>query len=152
MRPASLIVGAILIAGCGGSSAAAGGGESSAVVRTVYRTPQSAVRGYIKGLEGLKGNVLCGVVDSSLRQSMVSYTVNSGIAEPGTSCAEALRGFAKADTKSSKPGFKLPRLHVAIRGRRAVVGYIGPRTHKRHTFVLVKSGPGWLIDRIDGSG
>jgi hypothetical protein len=153
--PGPVLLGAILLAGCGGSSGAgsgaSGGAGKEAVVSTSYRTPQSAVRGYVNGLESRNGSLLCGTLASSLRRAVMSYTVRAGLAEAGVSCAEALDEFAKAETKG-KRRFRLPRLHVAMRGERAIVGYIGPRTHKRRTFALVKGKSGWLIARIDGEG
>jgi hypothetical protein len=129
-----------------------GGGENEIIRTAVYRTPQEAVRGYVTGVEGLKGSLLCGSVDSSLRRAMINYTIKTGIAEAGASCATALSGLAKVDSKEGKHHFKLPRLHVAISGSKALVRYIGPRTHKQDTFALIKSGSGWLINKIDGSG
>jgi hypothetical protein len=151
LRPGPVLLGAILLAGCGGSSGASGGSGGAAVANTAYRTPQSAVRGYVAGLESRNGSVLCGTLASGLRRAVMSYTVRAGLAETGASCVEALSEFAKAETKG-KHAFKLPRLHVTVKGGRAVVGYIGPRTHKRRTFALVRGRSGWLIAKIDGEG
>jgi hypothetical protein len=147
-----LLIGAVLIAGCGGSSGGAPGVAGAAVASAAYPTPQGAVHGYIDGIEKRNGTQVCGTLTSSLRQAMMSYTAQAGIAEEGASCAEALGEFAKRETKAGSRELKLPRFRVSVRGGRAVVGYIGPRTHKRHIFGLVKGHTGWLIEKINGEG
>jgi hypothetical protein len=148
-----LLIGAVVLAGCGGSAGGApqetGGGP---VTSAAYRTPQSAVHGYIKGIEGRNGGLVCSSLTSSLRHVMVNYTVQSGIAEAGDSCAEALGALAGRETKAGRQDLRLPRFHVSVKGTEAVVGYIGPRTHKQHVFGLVKGESGWLITKINGEG
>jgi hypothetical protein len=150
---ASLAVGAILIAGCGGVASSESAPPSGAV-QVVRSTPQSTVRAYIEGLTNLNGHAVCSVLDGNLQHVLVSYAVSSRVAASGVPCAEAMSKFAVAITNPRDRGKKipLPKFHVQIEDGRAVVRYIGALSGAKHTFVLVKSGPGWLIDKINGNG
>ncbi len=117
-------------------------------------TPQSTAQAYIEGVTKLNGNAICGVLDSRLRQAIINFTVSNHVAIPGAPCATALRRFATASTAPKERDGKLPlpKFHVQIKGSEAEVRYIGPVSHKEHTFTLVKGANGWLIDKINGNG
>jgi hypothetical protein len=154
-----LVVGATLIAGgCGSgvapSTIAAARTAPTEPVKVVRGTPQSTAQTYIEGLTRLNGNAICSVLDSSLRRAMVNYTVSNHVAIPGVPCATVMHRFAAASTAPNERGGKLPlpTLHVQIKDGEAEVRYIGTASHKEHTFTLVKSPGGWLIDKINGNG
>jgi hypothetical protein len=143
---------AIAIAGCGG--VAPESTPQSAPVRVVRSTPQSTVQGYIEGLTNLNGNAVCSVLDDSLRRVLINYAVSNRVAVAGVPCAEAMSRFAVAITapRERRKKLPLPTFHVQIKDGKATVRYIGSTSHAKHTFVLVKSGSGWLIDKINGNG
>jgi hypothetical protein len=139
--PAWAIVGVSLIlgaAGCGGGSTVSNG------------TPQAAAQDFLKGFNALNGGAICGVLDETMRRTLVSYTINAHIVTAGASCAKALSGFAKVNGGVAAGHAKLPTLHTTITGDTAVVNYVGAVTHTAHSFALVKGSHGWLIDKVDG--
>lgn len=126
------------VAGCGGSSA------------TAYSTPQAAAREFLKGFDALNGGAICGVLDDTMRRTLISYTIGAHIVTAGASCAKALSGFARVNGGVAARHTKLPTLHATITGDTAVVNYVGAVTHTAHSFALVKGPNGWLIDKVDG--
>ncbi|MGH2855038.1 MAG: hypothetical protein ACRDLF_12710 [Solirubrobacteraceae bacterium] len=155
-------------AGCGGSSSASAGGATQSAVqstpqsttqstapskprRVALTTPQRAVQSYLEGIQATNGAALCNVLDEGLQRALIQKLVSARPTEAGDSCAQALTELAAAVTHPGERRLR-PRLQVTKTGDRAVVKYIEPVAHKPRTFVLVKHGPGWLIDKINGKG
>jgi hypothetical protein len=156
----SVIVGvalAAVIAGCGGSSSASSSSAPTNAVQSTPQgvaltTPQAAVRSYIEAIRAVNGNAMCNALDEGLQRSIMSEIVRARPAEAGVPCAQALAGFAGATNTPGEARAKLPQFHVTTSGSTATVTYLGTVTHEQHTISLVKRGPGWLIDKINGKG
>jgi hypothetical protein len=162
------VVAGTVIAGCGGSSSASSESAppnpaqstpqsatqttASKPQRVAMATPQRAVRSYIEGIQTANGALLCNVLDEGLRRALVQKIVSASPTEAGASCAQALTGLAASVTNPGESRLKLPPLQVTRTSGGAVVSYLGPRSHQPRTFTLVKRGPGWLIDKINGKG
>jgi hypothetical protein len=168
----AVVFGAILLTaatGCGGSSSASPSVPPSSAAqstpqstpqsttpskpppRVALRTPQGAVQSYLRGIQTVNGNAICNSLDENVRQAIIQKIVRARPTEAGAPCAQALAGLAAAITTPSEAHAKLPALHATVNGATAVVRYTG-KSHEPHTFTLVKSGPGWLIDRINNIG
>jgi hypothetical protein len=161
--PAQLAIGVALIAaaaGCGGSSSAStGSAPQSAAVnippppRKPLSSPEVAVRSYIEGVQAVNGDAICNSLAGALQRSIMTSIVRARPKEAGASCGQAMTGLVEAITSPSEAHAKLPRFRVKqTSGDTAVVTYVGAASHKLRTFVLVKSGPGWLIEKINGKG
>jgi hypothetical protein len=163
--PTRLVVGVALVAvaGCGGSSDVSPNAPQEAAVSTPQSTqstaphrplttPQGAARSYLEGVQAINGAAICNVLDTGLQRTIIQEVVRVRPLEAGASCAQAVSVVAATATSPNERRAKLPRLHVSRTGDRAVVSYVGARTHKRRFLVLVKHGSGWLIDQINGKG
>jgi hypothetical protein len=153
-----------VVAGCGGSSNASSGAAPpieppsttqsttpSEPRRVAMTTPQRAVQSYLEGIQATNGAALCNVLDEGLQRALIQKLVSARPTEAGDSCAQALTELAAAVTNPGERRLR-PRLQATRTGDRAVVKYIEPKSRKPRTFVLVKHGPGWLIDKINGKG
>jgi hypothetical protein len=166
----SLVLAAVLavaVAGCGGSSSGSSASSPHNAASTSpgastttpsnpskvpLSTPQSAVRSYIEGVVTVNGADICNAIDATLERKIIGEIVHARPSEAHATCAQALTGLVSATTNPSERSRKLPTFHVSTKGNTAVVKYVGTHTHNPHTFVLVKQGSGWLVDKVNENG